>query len=130
MSRETDFSSLEKWVVRLSTPFPWLLRKQRAAGSSLAQTQLWQLPLPPVEMLEITRNGILPVTGALVVVDLGSHLVTLQHPLSYRRPYGYGRGCGRGWTHNVGFPWLPAVPTAGCRYNLLVSLPGEEGISS
>lgn len=82
MSRETDFSRMEKWVVRLDTPFPWLLRKQRAAGSFLAQTQLWQVPLPPVELIEITRNAILPVTGALVLVDLGSHSVTSQRPLS------------------------------------------------
>lgn len=66
-----DFSRMRRWVVRLKALFPQLLRKQRTAGSFLAQTQPWQVLLTPVGLMEGTGNLILSVTGALAVVDSG-----------------------------------------------------------
>lgn len=43
--------------------FPKLLREQTTTGSVLAQTQPWQIPLSPLELVETTGNLILPVTG-------------------------------------------------------------------
>lgn len=110
------------WVVRLEALFPQLLRKQRTAGSFLAQTQPRQILLSPVKLMEGTGNLIFACDG-------GSHCRGFRMPLG-----------GIAVPPSPGVPqeglqqggWIPAGISLGCRLCdvSLVSLPGEEGISS
>lgn len=69
-------------MVRLQALFPYLLKKQRAAGSLCARTQPWQVLLPPVELMETSEKLILLVTGSLTAVDSGCPCgIAVLHPL-------------------------------------------------